>query len=78
MEGARSAKRTEPFAKVLFLEQARVPLMAHLRRAEAITRSAAPFGRFNPAMQRKADVIVVISRFKFTRDETLETGLTSN
>ena len=48
------------------------------RRAEAIARSAAPFGRFNEAMRRKADVIVVISRFKFTRDETLETGLASH
>ena len=48
------------------------------RRAEAIARSAAPFGRFNEAMRRKADVIGVISRFKFTRDETLETGLASH
>ena len=48
------------------------------RRAEAIARSAAPFGRFNEAMRRKADQIVVISRFKFTRDETLETRLTTN
>ena len=27
-------------------------------------------------MRRKADQIVVVSRFKFTRDETLETRLT--
>ena len=47
------------------------------RRAEAIARSAAPFGRFNEAMRRKADQILVISRFKFTRDATLETRLTS-
>lgn len=47
------------------------------RRAEAIVRSAAPFGRFNEAMRRKADLIAVVSRFKFTRDETLETQLTS-
>jgi protein TonB len=47
------------------------------RRAEAIARSAAPFGRFNAAMRRKADQIMVVSRFKFTRDETLETRLTS-
>lgn len=46
------------------------------RRAEAIVQSAAPFGRFNAAMHRQADQIVVISRFKFTRDETLETRLT--
>jgi protein TonB len=47
------------------------------RRAEAIARSAGPFGRFNEAMRRQADQIVVVSRFKFTRDETLETNLTS-
>lgn len=48
------------------------------RRAAAITRSAAPFGPFNDDMRRQADVIVVISRFRFTREETLETGLASN
>ena len=47
------------------------------RRAEAIARSAAPFGDFNAAMRRQADQIAVVSRFKFTRDETLETRLTS-
>jgi len=48
------------------------------RRAEAIARSAAPFGRFNETMRRQADQLMVISRFKFTRDETLETRLTSH
>lgn len=47
------------------------------RRAMAIARSAGPFGRFSEAMRRQADQIVVVSRFKFTRDETLETKLTS-
>ncbi len=47
------------------------------RRAVAIARAAGPFGRFNEAMRRQADQIVVVSRFKFTRDETLETRLTS-
>ena len=46
------------------------------RRAEAIARNAGPFGAFNEAMRRKADQILVVSRFKFTRDETLETRLT--
>jgi periplasmic protein TonB len=46
------------------------------RRAKAIARTAGPFGRFSDAMRRKADQIVVVSRFKFTRDETLETKLT--
>jgi protein TonB len=47
------------------------------RRAQAIARAAGPFGRFNEAMRRKADQIVVVSRFRFTRDETLETKLTN-
>lgn len=47
------------------------------RRAQTIARSAGPFGRFSDAMRRKADQIVVVSRFKFTRDETLETHLTA-
>ena len=47
------------------------------RRAQAIARAAGPFGRFNDAMRRKADQIVVVSRFRFTRDETLETKLTN-
>ena len=47
------------------------------RRAEAIALSAAPFGRFNAAMRRSADQIVVVSRFKFTRDATLETRLSA-
>jgi periplasmic protein TonB len=47
------------------------------RRAASIARAAAPFGRFNEAMRRRADQIVVVSRFKFTRDDTLETKLTN-
>ena len=43
------------------------------RMAQAIARSAGPFGEFNSAMRRQADQIVVVSRFRFTRDETLET-----
>ena len=43
------------------------------RRAKTIARAAGPFGRFNDAMRRKADQIVVVSRFRFTREETLET-----
>ena len=45
------------------------------RRAEAIARAAGPFGHFGPAMRAKADQIAVVSRFKFTRDQTLETDL---
>ncbi len=47
------------------------------RRAQTIAKTAGPFGKFNAAMRAKADQIVVVSRFKFTRDETLETKLTS-
>jgi len=43
------------------------------RRAQAIVKSAGPFGEFNSAMRRQADQIAVVSRFKFTRDDTLET-----
>ncbi|HEY8360725.1 MAG TPA: TonB family protein [Ramlibacter sp.] len=46
------------------------------RRAATIARAAAPFGAFSEAMRRKADQIVVVSRFKFTREDTLETKLT--
>ena len=47
------------------------------RRAEAIAQSAGPFGNFTDEMRRKADQIVVVSRFRFTRDEVLETQLTA-
>ena len=46
------------------------------RRAQTIVKGTGPFERFSDAMRRKADQIVVVSRFKFTRDETLETKLT--
>ncbi len=48
------------------------------RRAEAIVRSAAPFGKFSAAMRQSADIISVSPRFRFTRDETLETRLNAN
>ena len=47
------------------------------RRAQTIVKGTGPFEKFTVAMRRKADQIVVVSRFKFTRDETLETRLTS-
>jgi protein TonB len=47
------------------------------RRAEMIARSAAPFGVFSEEMRHKADQIVVVSRFKFTRDETLQANVTA-
>ncbi len=43
------------------------------RRAIGIATAAGPFGRFSEAMRQRADQIVVVSRFRFTRNETLET-----
>ena len=44
-------------------------------KAVAIVHAAAPFGPFSPAMRTQADQIVVTSRFRFTREEGLETTL---
>ena len=43
------------------------------RRAEAIARAAGPFGAFDAEMRKKADQFAIVARFKFTRDQTLET-----
>nr|WP_297352525.1 TonB family protein [uncultured Caldimonas sp.] len=48
------------------------------RQAMAIVRAAGPFGPFTTGMRAKADQIVVVSRFRFTREEALETTLTTN
>ncbi|WP_353235564.1 TonB family protein [Diaphorobacter ruginosibacter] len=45
------------------------------RRAQAIATASGPFGHFGPAMRAKADQIAVVSRFRFTRDQTLETDM---
>jgi protein TonB len=45
--------------------------------AMAIVRAAGPFGPFSNAMLVQADQIVITSRFRFTRDEGLETSLTA-
>lgn len=47
------------------------------RRALAIVKAAAPFGPFTAAMRRKADQLVITSRFRFTREEGLETSLSN-
>ena len=47
------------------------------KRAVAIVRAAAPFGPFSAAMRRKADQLVITSRFRFTREEGLETSLST-
>ena len=48
------------------------------QRALAIVRAAGPFGPFTTAMRQQADQIVITSRFRFTRDDGLETTLSSN
>ncbi len=47
------------------------------RRAVAIVHAAAPFGAFTTAMRQQADQIVVTSRFRFTREDGLETSLST-
>jgi len=47
------------------------------KRAVAIVRAASPFGPFTPQMRKQADQIVVTSRFRFTREEGLETTLSA-
>ena len=44
-------------------------------RAVAIVRNAAPFGNFNLTMRAQADQIVVVTRFNFSRDDTLATRM---
>ncbi len=47
------------------------------QQAVAIVRAASPFGPFSAAMRRQADQIVVTSRFRFTRDDGMETSLST-
>ncbi len=45
------------------------------QRAQAIVRGASPFGAFTSDMKKVADQLVVVTRFQFARDETLETKM---
>jgi periplasmic protein TonB len=47
------------------------------RYAVAIVRSAAPYGEFTTAMRRQAEQLVITSRFRFTRDEALQTTVST-
>lgn len=47
------------------------------RRAIAIVRAAAPFGPFTAAMRQGAEMLVITSRFRFTREDGLETSLSA-
>lgn len=44
-------------------------------RAVAIVRNTAPFGPFSAHMRQTADQIVVVSRFRFARDDSLRTRM---
>ena len=43
------------------------------RRAQAIATAAGPFGAFTEEMRRQAEQLAVVSRFVFSRDNTLQT-----
>jgi protein TonB len=45
------------------------------QRAMAIAHAAGPFGRVTPAMRKEAEQFVFTTRFRFTRDDELETNL---
>jgi protein TonB len=47
------------------------------RRAIAIVQAASPFGNFSAAMRQGVEILVITSRFRFTRDEGLETSLSA-
>lgn len=47
------------------------------QRAAAIVRAAGPFGNFSKPMRQHAEVLVVTSRFKFTRDDGLEASISA-
>ena len=44
------------------------------RRAQAIATSAGPFGGFTTAMRKQADQLAIVSRFIFSRNNTLQTA----
>jgi len=46
------------------------------RRAIAIVRASQPFGSFSTEMRKGAEILVITTRFKFTRDENLEATVT--
>ncbi|NRF66732.1 energy transducer TonB [Aquincola sp. S2] len=48
------------------------------KRAVAIVHGAAPYGPFSKPMRQQADQIVVTSRFRFTREDGLETSLSAS
>lgn len=55
------------------LEPSHSPLLD--ARAVAIVRSTAPFGPFSKRMRQHSDQIVVVTRFRFARDDSLRTRM---
>lgn len=45
------------------------------RIAQAIVRAGAPYGKFTPEMLKEFGILVVASRFRFTRDEGVSTSV---
>jgi protein TonB len=48
------------------------------KQSRSIVYSAGPFKKFPKAMRRQSDQIVIVSLFKFTRDETLEAQVSTS
>jgi protein TonB len=48
------------------------------RQATAIVKASAPFGRFTPEMRRQFDQLVITSKFRFSREDGLQTTVTAN
>lgn len=48
------------------------------RRAVAIVEASGPFGSFTPAMKKGAELLVITSRFRFTREDGLEATMTGS
>ncbi len=48
------------------------------KQSHSIVLSAGPFRKFPQAMRRQSDQIVIVSLFKFTRDETLEAQVSTS
>jgi len=44
-------------------------------RAEAIARTAGPFGAFGPELRAKTDQLAVVARLQFTREQVLQTQI---
>ncbi|MFG6448576.1 energy transducer TonB [Roseateles sp. BYS180W] len=48
------------------------------KRAVSIVQACAPFEVFTPEMRKQAEILVITSRFRFTREDGLETSMSSS